>query len=58
MKVLNPYTKENPSIYKILAACQLGDIAPDEYGQLFLGSGRLCAMPIDASPLTLKELNI
>lgn len=113
MKVLNPYTKENPSIYKILelriqpqyyerslqgsrsweirrhlpgvlppvvkyiahdgqclgyhrilsnqpvtlstsidhsalirAACQLGDIAPDEYGQLFLGSGRLCAMPI------------
>lgn len=42
----------------VLAACQLGDIAPDEYEQLFHSSERLYAMPIDSTPLTLKELNI
>ena len=41
-----------------LAACQLGDITPVEYDQLFHGSGKLYAMPIYASPLTLKELSI
>lgn len=123
MKVLNPYTKENPSVFKILelriqpqyyerilhesriwdvrrhlpgvlppvvkyidtdnkclgyhrilsnqpvtlstdidhsalirAACQLGNITPDEYVQLFLDSETLYAMPIDFMPRTLKQL--
>ena len=42
----------------IRAACQLGNITPDEYRQIFLGSERLYAMPIDSTPLTLKQLHI
>ena len=42
----------------VRAACQLGDITPNEYEQLFDGCEKLYAMPIDSTPLTLKELSI
>lgn len=42
----------------VRATCQLGDITPPEYEQLFYGCERLYAMPIDSTPLTLKQLHI
>lgn len=40
------------------ATCQLGNITPNEYKQLFSSREILYAMPIDSTPLTLKELSI